>query len=188
MWKGWRGSEALDCIPGVEEKCVLGGTDSVVPSSPLSPHAGHISPHLSNLSCVPCAPWLLCHLPSLYQCPPASPRCPPELTMEITTQALWPSYVQTSPRHHSLGCHCPVPHHCPRIFFLFCLFSWLMLPLTTFFLIFPSYSRKMCFLSCLIIPSFPVSQVYFTLFTSLTSTSDLSPSLLILDNSLISKP
>lgn len=70
---------------------------------------------------------------SLYQSPsPASPGCPPSSLWKSLPSSLTflPANLSQTPLSF-LGCHCPVPRQCPHIFFLFCLFSWLLLHLTT---------------------------------------------------------
>lgn len=123
----------LDFIPKAEENCVLGGTESVAPSCPPSSQADHISPCLSNLSlalslvCPDC--FVIYSVLFSYLLPVSFfgqsrvSRCHPELTMEITTQDLSVSYLQTSLHPQTpfsfLGCPGPIPISAPRAFSYF---------------------------------------------------------------------
>lgn len=119
----------LDCVPKAEES----GTESVAPLCPPSSQAVHISPHLSNLSLamslvrldclVICSGLFRYLLPVSFFRPSRVSRCHNELTMEITTQDLSVSYLQTSLHPQTplsfLGWPGPVPINAPRAFSYF---------------------------------------------------------------------
>lgn len=206
MGKGWKRSWVLDCIPGDEENCVLGGTDTIIPSFPPSPQATHVlSPALQSELDLALS---LVHfdLPS------------PLLSLEIFSQAQissWAHYgnhqpsslrflpVNLSPFSDTAllsglyRCPCSVSHQCPKIFLSFCLFSWFLLQSgyqlwnkMAFPLIFTSLSVVISYpslpfhskLSCFLSLSHTLYQPYHNFSSSLSSSFD------ILDNSSISKP
>lgn len=156
-----------------------------------SPQAGHVCPCLSNLSLNESCP--LCTLAALsspllsldifYQSPPpASPRCPPELTMLFELPTCKPLPL---PRHHPpfWGVLVLSPITVPIVFSHFapnCPPFYLIFPSLSsiiFFSSLPLHSKLSCFLA-LSHTLYPPHQC---------PSSDLSPFLLILDNALISK-
>lgn len=140
MGKGWKGSWVLDCIPGDEENCVLGGTDSIIPLFPPSPQAAHVlssSTIWAGPSPVPCAPWLIYYLLcSLYQS--STSLQPAQMSPWAHYRNHYPSSLKFLPVNPSpcsdttllsglCRCPCSVSHQCPKIFLPFCLFSWFLL-------------------------------------------------------------